>query len=86
MHFLKILEWNQYSFQKEFVKKPKENDYVTLSYAWKLDDVNGRFAMQLHMGNSKHPELEKIVKDMCKFQKNIAKIPARVRMSYNHNV
>ena len=67
-------------------QKPKENDYVTLSYAWKLDDVNGRFAMQLHMGNSKFPELEKIVKDMCKFQKNIAKIPARVRMSFTHNV
>ena len=63
-------------------QKPKENDYVTLSYAWKLDDVNGRFAMQLHMGNSKHPELEKIVKDMCKFQKNIAKIPARVRLKF----
>ena len=60
-------------------QKPKENDYVTLSYTWKLDDVNERLALQLHMGNSKYPGLEEIVKDMCKLQKNIVKIPAQVR-------
>ena len=61
-------------------QKPKENDYVTLSYTWKLDDVNERLALQLHMGNSKYPGLEEIVKDMCKLQKNIVKIPAQVRL------
>ena len=65
-----------------FCPRPQVNDHVTVDYNFKMDKLTERLALKIHMGHSQYPELENIIMDMCKGQRSIAKIPAKVRLVF----
>ena len=55
---------------------------MTVDYNFKMDKLTERLALKIHMGHSQYPDLENIIMDMCKGQRSIAKIPAKVRLVF----